>query len=99
LDYMSLSSRTETNDLIIFFEVLGVLVGFWTRGFCTLPDLGGFLLPRGFLYRIILIFSLSSDLHPVNSSNLATLSIGVGWQLLIKGHKSDAFLFRNCNMI
>ena len=50
LDYMSLSSRTETNDLIIFFEVLGVLVGFWTRGFCTL---GGFLLPQGFLYRII----------------------------------------------
>jgi hypothetical protein len=28
LDYMSLPSRTETNDLIIFFEVLGVLVGF-----------------------------------------------------------------------
>jgi hypothetical protein len=28
LVYMSLSSRSETNDLIIFFEVLGVLVGF-----------------------------------------------------------------------
>ena len=54
--------------LIIFFKVLGVLVGFWTKCFCTLPDLGGFLLPRGFLYRIILYYArhISSEFTKLN---------------------------------